>query len=112
MKPAALLILLICSACASSASIEPEITVKLIRVNSYTETCQGLVKQQCLLVQEGSAIDSDNWSYFYSEIEGFDYETGFLYDLEVHINERPKPLAADASSLRYELIEIISKTAS
>ena len=112
MKPAALLILLICSAYASSASIEPEITVTLIRVNSYTETCQGLVKQQCLLVQEGSATDSDNWSYFYSEIEGFDYEAGFFYDLEVHISERPKPLAADASSLRYELIEIISKTAS
>ena len=76
------------------------------------ETCQGLVEEQCLLVQEGSAIDSDNWSYFYSEIEGFDYETGFLYDLEVLISERPKPLAADASSLRYELIKIISKTAS
>ena len=104
MKPAALLILLICSAYASSASIEPEITVTLIRVNSYTETCQGLVKQQCLLVQEGSAIDSDNWSNFNSEIEGFDYEAGFLYDLEVHIIERPKPLAADASSLLYELI--------
>ena len=62
MKPAALLILLICSAFARSASIEPEITFTLIRVNSYTETCQGLVEQQCLLVQEGSAIDSDNWS--------------------------------------------------
>ena len=64
------------------------------------------------MVQEGSAIDSDNWSNFNSEIEGFDYEAGFLYDLEVHISERRKQLAADASSLRYELIEIISKTAS
>ena len=112
MKPAALLILLICSACASSASIQPEITVTLIRVNSYTETCQGLVEQQCLLVQEGSAIDSDNWNYFYSEIEGFDYEAGFLYDLEVHISARPEPIPADASSLRYVLVKVISKTAS
>ena len=112
MKPIALLILLICASCASSANIEPELTVTLMRINSYTETCQGLIEQQCLLVQEGSAIDSDNWSYFYSEIEGFDYETGFLYDLEVHISARPKPVAVDASSLRYELIKIISKTAS
>ena len=112
MKPAALLILLICSAFARSASIEPEITFTLIRVNSYTETCQGLVEQQCLLVQEGSAIDSDNWSCFYFEIEGFDYEAGFLYDLELHISECPKPLAADASSLRYVLVKVISKTAS
>ena len=112
MKPFALLILLICASCASSASIEPELTVTLMRINSYTETCQGLVKQQCLLVQEGSAIDTDSWSYFYSEIEGFDYEEGFLYDLEVHISSRPEPVPVDASSLRYVLVKVISKTAS
>ena len=112
MKPIALLILLICASCASSANIEPELTVTLMRINSYTETCQGLVKQQCLLVQEGSAIDTDSWSYFYSKIEGFDYEEGFLYDLEVHISSRPEPVTVDASSLRYVLVKVISKTAS
>jgi len=112
MKPITLLILLICASCASSANIEPELTVTLMRINSYTETCQGLIEQQCLLVQEGSAIDTDSWSYFYSEIEGFDYEKGFLYDLEVHISSRPEPVAADASSLRCVLVKVISKTAS
>ena len=62
MKPIALLILLICASCASSANIESELTVTLMRINSYTETCQGLIEQQCLLVQEGSAIDTDSWS--------------------------------------------------
>ena len=112
MKPIALLILLICTSCASSANIEPEITVTLMRINSYTETCQGLIEQQCLLVQEGSVIDTDSWSYFYSKIEGFDYEEGFLYDLEVHISSRPEPVTADASSLLYILVKVISKTAS
>ena len=68
MKPFALLILLICASCASSASIEPELTVTLMRINSYTETCQGLIEQQCLLVQEGNTINSDNWSYFFFEM--------------------------------------------
>ncbi|PTM00555.1 MAG: hypothetical protein DA394_05135 [Candidatus Arcticimaribacter sp.] len=111
MKPIALSILLICASCASSANIEPELTITLMRINSYTETCQGLIEQQCLLVQEGSAIDTDRWNYFYSEIEGFDYVAGFLYDLEVHISARPEPVPADASSLRYVLVKVISKTA-
>jgi len=111
MKPFALLILLIFASCGSSANIESELTVTLMRINSYTETCQGLIEQQCLLVQEGSAIDTDSWSYFYSEIEGFDYEEGFLYDLEVHISAGPEPVSADASSLRYVLVKVISKTA-
>ena len=64
MKPIALLILLIFPSCASSANIEPEVTGTLMRVNSYTETCQGLIEQQCLLVQEVSVTDTDSWNYF------------------------------------------------
>jgi len=64
------------------------------------------------LVQEVSVTDTDSWNYFYSEIEGFDYEEGFLYNLEVHISARTEPISADASSFQYVMIEIISKTAS
>ena len=84
----------------------------MIRVNSYTETYQGLIEQQCLLFQEGNTINSDNWSYFFFEMLGFDYEAGFQYDLGVHISELPKPVPADASYLRYVLIKVISRTAS
>ena len=81
---------------------------KVLRVNSYTETCQGLIEMQCLLVQEGDQIGTDRWEIFYTTIDGFDYEEGFLYDLDVKITEIENP-PADASSLRYELIKLIEK---
>ena len=80
----------------------------LLRVNSYTEICQGLIEIQCLLVQEGDQIGTDRWEFFYTTIDGFDYEEGFLYDLDVKITEIENP-PADASSLRYELIKLIEK---
>ena len=81
---------------------------KVLRVNSYTETCQGLIEMQCLLVQEGDQIGTDRWEFFYTTIYGFDYEEVFLYDLYVKITEIEYP-ADDASSLRYELITLIEK---
>jgi hypothetical protein len=80
----------------------------LLRLNSYTETCQGLIEMQCLLVQTGDQIGTDTWEFFYNAIDGFDYEEGFLYDLDVKITEIENP-PADASSLRYELIKLIEK---
>ena len=61
-----------------------------------------------MLVKESP---EDDWTYFYDQIEGFDYEEGFTYELL--INEVPvSNPAADASSIRYQLKEIISKVAS
>ena len=80
----------------------------VLRVNSYTETCQGLIEMQCLLVQEGDQIGTDGWEFFYTTIDGFAYEEGFLYDLDVKITEIENP-PADASSLRYELIKLIEQ---
>lgn len=45
----------------------------------------------------------------YQQIEGFEYEEGYSYFLEVKITEIENP-PADASSLRYDLIKVISKT--
>ena len=35
----------------------------VLRVNSYTETCQGLIEMQCFLVQEGDQIGTDRWEF-------------------------------------------------
>lgn len=80
----------------------------LIRVNSYTETCQGLAEMQCLLIQKGEQIGTEEWEYFYDSIKGFEYEEGYRYDLDVKITQVVNP-PADASSLRYELIRLIRK---
>lgn len=79
-------------------------------VNSYTVDCIGEVEGTCLLVQEGNMIGTENWEYFYyvDGIEGFTYEPGFVYALEVKKTEIKNP-PADGSSIRYELVRIISK---
>ncbi len=81
-------------------------------VNSYTVDCIGEMEGTCLLVQEGDMIGTGNWEYFYfvDSIEGFKYETGFIYALEVKKTEIENP-PADGSSVRYELVRIISKEA-
>ena len=42
---------------------------------------------QYLFVQEGDQIRTNRWEFFYNTIYGFDYEEGFLYDLDVKIDE-------------------------
>ena len=59
----------------------------------------------CLLVKkEGQA----EWEFFYSNIEGFNYEPGYEYVLEVKVDKVENP-AADQSSLKYTLVKQISK---
>ena len=89
---------------------EAEQKVGSMRVNYYTVECTGEMTSQCLLVQEGNKIGSDEWSYFYfwNSIEGFDYEESFIYDLIVEKESIENP-PQDGSSIKYKLIEIVSK---
>ncbi|QQY34713.1 DUF4377 domain-containing protein [Chryseobacterium gleum] len=61
---------------------------------------------KCLQVKEN---DSENWTNFYSSIEGFTYEPGYEYVLKVKTEKIENP-PADASSIRYTLVEQVSKT--
>jgi len=79
-----------------------------MRINHFTQDCTGVAPQQCLLVQQGDQIGTDDWSLFYSTIEGFSYESDFVYDLLVKVRKVENP-PADASSLAYKLVEIIVK---
>jgi hypothetical protein len=56
-------------------------------------------------VKEGS---SAQWRGFSEAIEGFNYEVGFEYVIEVKVYDIKNP-PADASSKRYVLKRIISK---
>jgi Domain of unknown function (DUF4377) len=59
----------------------------------------------CLQVKEGTATQ---WRGFTDPIEGFNYEAGFEYVIEVKVYDIPNP-PADASSKRYVLKRIINK---
>ncbi len=79
-------------------------------VNSYKVSCVGVAPMSCLLTQKGDTLEEHGWSNFYDNIEGFNYEPGNIYKLKVKEEARPKnEVAADASSIKYTLIEVLEK---
>jgi heat shock protein HslJ len=67
--------------------------------------CYGVAKGLCLQVKEKP---DEPYALFYSGIEGFSYEEGYHYKLEVMRVKRERP-PADGSAYNYYLINIISK---
>lgn len=92
--------LLLLAACQKEA-----FETKTLIIADHKADCVGEAPQQCLLIKEA---EGDNWQFFYSGIEGFEYEAGFEYRIEVKVYEVPNP-PADGSSKRYVLKRIINK---
>jgi len=67
--------------------------------------CEGEGPMECLQVKESPDAE---WGLFYDQIEGFDWEPGFVYELRVKVSPVDNP-PAGGSSLRYELVEQVSK---
>jgi hypothetical protein len=67
--------------------------------------CVGVAPQRCLLVRESPEAD---YTFFYSTIEGFDYESGYTYELLVEKTPIENP-PADGSSIRWALVEVVEK---
>jgi len=70
-----------------------------------TVDCVGVGPQTCLQVKYS---EQEEWTLFYGSIEGFEYEPGFGYELLVDISQVENP-PADASSLKYTLVEEVAK---
>ncbi len=81
-------------------------TVKMT-VASEKRMAMGVAPMEVLQVKEG---DDKDWSFFYSNIEGFNYEAGYEYVLEVKKENVSSPTPADASTIKYILVKEISKT--
>lgn len=77
-------------------------------INSYQVDCTGVGPMKCMLVQKGEAIIEGDWQNFYSQIEGFEYEPGFIYKLRV-MEEEKENVPADASSIKYTLMEVLEQ---
>ncbi len=82
-----------------------EIESEQLIIADHKVSCTGAGPQECLLVKKNV---SDDWQFFYGGIEGFDYEEGFEYIIEVKVYDVENP-PADGSSKRYVLNRIISK---
>jgi heat shock protein HslJ len=100
------------SACASTAGTDisdqvsqPESIEKTIYVGPLLVDCQGEGPQMCMLVKENPG---DEYTLFYDQIEGFEFEEGFEYKLIVKEEQVADP-PAGGSSLKWSLVRVESK---
>ncbi|MBT2622295.1 MULTISPECIES: DUF4377 domain-containing protein [Chryseobacterium] len=91
--------------CTTSAKVSDG-SEKTFIVGPQTADCTGVAPMKCLQVKEKA---SENWTNFYSNIEGFTYEPGYEYVLKVKTEKIANP-PADGSSIKYTLINQVSKT--
>jgi hypothetical protein len=89
----------------SSEQTESQNQIVTLYVGPEQVDCVGVAPQQCLLVRE--SLEED-YSYFYSTIEGFNYEPGYAYELLVEKAPVEDP-PADGSSIRWTLVEVVAK---
>ncbi len=78
---------------------------KTLYIGAELVDCVGVAPMKCMQVKENP---EDAYQFFYNEIEGFTFEPGFTYEVRVLV----EPVAnapADASNLKYTLIEIVSQ---
>lgn len=80
-----------------------------MRINHHYNTGTGVGLYLTMMVQEDNEIGGDNWYRFYDKIDGFNYVPGFIYDIEVRVDNVNNP-PEDGSSLKYSLLSIKSTT--
>ncbi|WP_353241825.1 DUF4377 domain-containing protein [Providencia sp.] len=97
-----MLMLLVGCQTAKTADIDNN---KTFYVDSTLADCVGVAPMKCMKVKENP---NDDWQLFYSSIQGFEYQPGFSYILQVKQFDVPNP-PADAPSIRYELVKIVEK---
>ena len=77
--------------------------IKIFYVNSQLVDCVGVGPMKCMQVRED--LNSE-WRYFYDSIQGFEFNPGNTYTIKLKVTDVENP-PADASSKKYELIEIL-----
>lgn len=98
MKICFTLLLLVCASFAFSQRM-------IFYVADIKGDCYGVGRGLCLQIKEKP---DEPYALFYSGIEGFSYEEGYHYKLEVMRVKRERP-PSDGSIYNYYLINIISK---
>jgi heat shock protein HslJ len=88
------------------AKTEAAAVEKTLYVGPSQVDCTGVAPQKCLQVKEKP---EDAYQLFYGTIDGFEYEEGYEYELVVRVEQVENP-PADASSLQYTLMQVVSKT--
>lgn len=109
MRSLLILALLFLSACGADnplpSMIVEEDHIEIITIGPSIRRCQGFIEQDCYLEFNQ---DSGAWEFFYETIQGFDFEPGYIYTLEVRLEEREEGIQ-DVGRYAYHLVRIIEK---
>lgn len=76
-------------------------------VGATTVNCSDDGKEKCMMVKNSP---EKNWEFFHDQIEGFEHEKGYEYQLLIEIVNFTEDLEED-SSIKYILKKVISKKA-
>ncbi|MFS8131111.1 MAG: DUF4377 domain-containing protein [Candidatus Dojkabacteria bacterium] len=79
---------------------------EIFTIDSNKYPCTGSGPMECYKIQYNQ---KGQFLYFYDQIEGFNYEAGYEYVLLVGKETVINP-PADGSSIKYTLLEMLSKT--
>lgn len=113
--PHLLLFLLLSTACNSETTIDPveQTAVSKMRINFFDSLCNGaFFERPCLNFQIDEAIGGETWQKEAITIEGFAFEFGYIYELEVEISPLDTTNCQDdCPTHRYVVVRELSKTA-
>ena len=96
------MVLMFCASCAGIKNANTEIWL----IGPERKPCSGVAPMECLQIKKN--VSDTAWQYFYDEIEGFQYEPGYTYTLEVKREKVDNP-PADRSSINYTMLKLIAK---
>ena len=82
-----------------------EAHTEILMIGPYTMTCYGPFERDCLMEYNEEA---GRWHFFYDGIEGFDFESGYIYTLEVRLEDRGTEIQ-DVGRYSYHLIKLLDK---
>jgi hypothetical protein len=102
--------LLFLSACGAEDVLFPLVSdeehIEIITLGPYTGRCHDAHFERDCLMEYNE--DSGRWEFFYESIQGFDFEPGFIYILQVRLEDRG-PYIQDVGRYAYHLVKIIAK---
>src|SRR3990172_2918671 len=84
----------------------PESLEKTIYVGPALVDCVGVAPQKCMQVKESP---EDEYTLFYGQIEGFEYQEGYEYVLLVREEQIENP-PADAPDRKWVLVSLVGQT--
>lgn len=102
----------ICLALVVGLSVSPFIEPPVLAAESKTiwvahrrVDCLGVVPQKCYLIKD---TQYEDWRFWYGEIEGFEFEEGYAYEIQV-VEKKIEDPPADAPAVLLELVEVLLK---